>query len=315
MGTNATTVKWPNGHRFAFSIVDDTDSATLVNAKPVYDLLAGLGIKTTKTAWVFSGNGSSTDPGSTCEQRDYLDWLFSLQSQGFELAFHNAAPCSSTRQRTQSALIRFRELFGNRELLACNHGNCAENIYWGAARLSGWRQTVYKLLHNRKQAELFRGHISGDPLFWGDLCQQYVRYYRNFVYDEINALSVCPEQPYHDPARPYVNYWFTSTDGANLQLFLKNFTVTAFERLVEGGGLCIAYVHFAYGFVKDGLVDAEFRKRMEYLAGLSGWFAPVSRILDHLRNGATTRERVIPQHRLYQLERKWLLEKLFKGTT
>jgi hypothetical protein len=46
-------VKWPNGKSFAFTIVDDTDEATVNNVKPIYDLLYELGFKTTKTVWLF----------------------------------------------------------------------------------------------------------------------------------------------------------------------------------------------------------------------------------------------------------------------
>jgi len=42
-------IAWPNGKRFAFTIVDDTDWAAVERVKPVYDLLARLGLKTTKT--------------------------------------------------------------------------------------------------------------------------------------------------------------------------------------------------------------------------------------------------------------------------
>jgi len=315
MGGCQSKINWPNGHEFAFTIVDDTDSANLANVKPIYDLLASLGIKTTKTAWVFSGNGSTSDPGKTCEQPDYLAWLLCLQSEGFEIAFHNAAPCTSPRETTLTAITRFRELFGSGEFLACNHGNCGENIYWGDARLSGWRRSVYKLLTSHKQKHSFRGENLGDPLFWGDLCQKYVRYFRNFVFDDLDALSVCPEQPYHDPAKPYVNYWFTSADGANVRLFLKNFTAKAIERLAEAGGLCIGYVHFAYGFVERGIVNPEFRQRLEFLARLNAWFAPASEILDFLGEGRGPSQRIIHAKRLQQLEKRWLLEKLSKGTT
>ena len=40
---------WPNGKRFAFTIIDDTDKSTVENIKPVYDYLYSHGLKTTKT--------------------------------------------------------------------------------------------------------------------------------------------------------------------------------------------------------------------------------------------------------------------------
>ena len=45
------SVTWPDGHEFAFTIFDDTDWATVANAKPIHDLLAALGMRTTKIYW------------------------------------------------------------------------------------------------------------------------------------------------------------------------------------------------------------------------------------------------------------------------
>jgi len=306
---------WPKGHKFAFTIVDDTDCATIANVKPIYDLLAGLGMRTTKTVWMFPGQGEAVQGGATCEEKNYRDWVLQLQRQGFEIALHNAAPCTSPRDVTNLGLTRFRDTFGTEEILFCNHTHCLENIYWGDNRLSGWRCKFYNLATRGKRRDISRGHVVGDPLFWGDFCQQRVRYVRNFVFDELNALAICPEQPYHDPSKPYVNFWFTSADGNDLKCFLRNFTRDRFKRLEAVGGLCIAYVHFAYGFMENGTINSEFRKRMEFLASLDGWFAPASQVLDHLRQGAGMRDRTISPEKLGQLERKWLFEKLFKGTT
>src|SRR5581483_2133258 len=308
-------VTWPNGHQFAFTIVDDTDCATVENVKPVYDLLAQLGMKTTKTVWMFPGQGDPLREGSTCELQPYRDWVLTLQKAGFEIAFHNAAPTTSPRETTLRGLAKFHEVFGPGELLFCNHTRCRENIYWGDQRLSGWRRNFYNLATRGKRRDISRGHLEGDPLFLGDLCQKQVRYVRNFVFDELDALAVCPEQPYHDPAKPYVNYWFTSADGTNLKYFLKNFTVAKLKRVHDEGSLCIAYVHFAYRFTQDGKVNEEFRKRMEFIRSLNGWFAPASSVLDHLRHGANLNERSIAPDRLRKLERTWLFQKMLKGTT
>ncbi len=307
------SVAWPDGHEFAFTVVDDTDWATLPRVKPVYDLLAELGIKTTKTVWMFRGEGPAVNGGATCEEPDYVQWLWSLQRRGFEIALHNAAPCTSPGETTRLALARFHELFGGNGVLFCNHTLCKEAMYWGQARFSGARRLLYNLATRGRNRDISRGHVEGDPLFWGNLCQQRVRYVRNFVFDELNGLALCPEQPYHDPAKPYVNFWFTSADGGFIRTFLDNFTIPKLKRLQEAGGLCIAYVHFGRGFVANGKVHSEFRKRMEYLASLNGWFVPASQVLDYLRQGAGSRERTLAPKRLRELERKWLFNKLLRG--
>jgi hypothetical protein len=308
-------ISWPQGHRFAFTLVDDTDGAHVDNVKPVYDLVARLGMRTTKLVWMFQGESHATIHGSACDDPGYLAWVLALQQQGFEIGLHNAAPVTSPRERTYQALERFRALFGPQPLIHCNHTGCLEGIYWGEARLSGWRRPLYNLLTRGRRRGVFRGHIAGDPLFWGDLCQARVRYVRNFVFDALNTFAVCPEMPYHDPAKPYVNFWFASTEGPTLDSFLRHFTVQNIDRLVAEGGLCIAYVHFAKGFAPNGRVDPEFRKRLEYITAQDGWFAPVSGVLDYLRKNASRCERRIAPARLRQLELRWLLSKLTKGTT
>ncbi len=305
---NAT---WPNNYKFAFTIFDDTDSATLGNVKPIYDLLADLGMRTTKSVWVFKGQGVPWN-GTTCEDQEYLEWVLSLQRHGFEIALHNVAPSTSPRERTRQGLDRFRELFGKQTLIHCNHGWCRENIYWGDARLSGWRRTAYNVLSRGSRRNIFRGHLEGDPLFWGDLCRESVRYVRNFVFDELNTLAVCPEMPYHDPDRPFVNYWFASAHGGSLKKFVRNFTFQKLDRLVAEGGLCIAYIHFALGFARHGTVDAEFRRRIEYIASKGGWFAPVSVILDYLRGGTDPVARTISPERRHRLETAWLANKILE---
>ena len=308
-------VLWPNGHRFALTIFDDTDWATIENVKPVYDFLTEIGMRTTKSVWVFPGKGRQINGGSTCEDKQYLDWILYLNQSGFEIGLHNAAPGTSDREQTRVALERFRELFGKRKITCCNHTGCLESIYWGDARLSDSMRLVYNILTLGRNRGLFQGHDKESPLFWGDLCRKHVQYVRNFVYDGINTLSIVPEMPYHDLSKPFVNFWFASTEGSNLERFLRNFTFESIDRLEQEGGLCVAYVHFAAGFVQGGRLNAEFLRRMEYIAGKGGWFAPVGEVLDHLRKGAGRSDRMISPKRLRQIECRWLLSKTLKGTT
>jgi hypothetical protein len=303
-------ITWPGGHKFAFTIFDDTDWATMEKVKPVYDLLHSLGMRTTKSVWVFRGEEPPTNEGSTCEDVDYLRWVRSLQEQGFEIGLHNAAPGTSHREQTRLALDRFTELFGSKRIIHCNHADCRENIYWGDARLSGWRRALYNVVTRGRRRNSFKGHVRGDPLFWGDLCREKVNYVRNFVFSELNTLALCPEMPYHDPSRPYVNYWFASADAGGLSVFLDNFTREKIDRLVAEGGLCIAYVHFAAHFTEGGVVDPRFCERMEYVASLNGWFAPVSEVLDYLRDGQDPASRTISSKGLRRLETKWLAGRL-----
>lgn len=130
--------------------------------------------------------------GATCEDQDYLGWIHELQRQGFEIALHDAAASTSTGEVTCSAVQDFKRQFGNGQFLCCNHTGCRDGIYWGDARLSGWRRTVYNLATRGKRAGISRGHIESDPLFWGDVCRADVRYVRNFVFDDLDTPGVVP---------------------------------------------------------------------------------------------------------------------------
>src|SRR5205823_5027421 len=125
----------------------------------------------------------------------------------------------SPRAETIRGLERFRSLFGPDPITYSTHFENAEGMYFGPDRLSGVKRAVYGFYARRRHPWRFRGHIEGDEYFWGDLCRAHVKYVRNFVYPDINTLKACPEMPYHDPARTYVNYWFASSEGSMVGSF------------------------------------------------------------------------------------------------
>jgi hypothetical protein len=114
---------------------------------------------------------------------------------------------------------------------------------------------VYHLLTGRRTKGRFRGHVEGDPLFWGDVCRDRVTYVRNFVFAQADTLEACPFMPYHDPARPYVNYWFASSEGAHVESFIRTLSEKNQDRLERQGGACIMYTHFADGFTEQGRLN------------------------------------------------------------
>jgi hypothetical protein len=306
-------VEWPDGKNFAFTVFDDTDLATLHNVRPIYDLLAKLGLRTTKSIWPLKGNEVTVNDGDTCEDPAYLAWLQELKQVGFEIGYHMAASSTSDRQRTLLGLDTFEELFGENPTTMANHASCHENIYWGESRLTGWRRLVYNAVTRFHYKGRFRGHIEGDPLFWGDLCRERIKYVRGFVFPEINTLKVCPYMPYHDPLRPYVNYWFASSEGPDVVSFNKLLSESSLDRLEEEGGACIMYTHFGAGFYRDGQIDSRFAELMTNIASRNGWFVTVATLLDflHAKHG----HRVISPRERSTLERKWLGNKLFTGTS
>jgi len=307
-------IKWPEGKRFAFTVFDDTDLATLENVRPVYDFLAELGLRTTKSVWPLSGDlQKAAFPGETCDDADYCRWVQQLQEQGFEIALHNVTYHTSDRETTRRGLERFRELFGHDPKTCANHSRNAEALYWAEQRLSGIHVPLYGLLSLFRRWGRFHGHRPGHPLFWGDLCRRHIKYFRNFCYADVNTLRACPWMPYHDPKRPYVNYWFAATEGGRVESFVSALSERNQEQLEEQNGACIIYTHFALGFWQDGRLEPRFRRLMERLAQRPGWFVPVGTLLDYIleqrgHHELTDRQRSI-------LERRWLWDKLRLGFT
>jgi hypothetical protein len=308
---SSTNVPWPGGKRFAFSIFDDPDSQTPETTLAVYSLLRDLGLQTTKGVWPVAPVRKPSDHGATCGDSGYLRYCLELQRSGFEIGLHNVTSHTSTRAETQVGLNEFQRKFGTDPVTLAQHYFCEEAVYWGDQRLSGASRLAYNMFTRFQNNGRFQGHREGNPLFWGDLCRERIRYVRNFVFGEINTLRACPFFPYHDPARPFVNYWYCSSEAAVVSSFLKMLSEENQDRLEEDGGLCILYVHFGHGFVEGKHLHSHFHELLKRLARKNGWFAPVSTILNFLlhRND----NHVITDTERSVLERRWLLHKVRFG--
>ncbi len=305
-------ISWPEGKPFAFTIFDDPDSQTLEAGQAVYDMLADYGFRTTKGVWPVRGNGQPSDHGLTCADPRYRLWVRSLQAQGFEIALHNVTSHTSSRHEIRAGLERFAAYFGTRPRSMANHYFCDESLYWGDSRLTGFHRAAYNLLTAGRNRRKSHGHDPEHPCFWGDMCRETIQYVRNFVFGRINTLRACPFMPHYDPERPYVNAWFASSEGANVRSFNERLSESNQDLLEAEGGACIMYAHFGHGFHDGKRVNRRFRFLMERLARKSGWFVPVSELLDYLaaRRGIAT----ITDRDRRTLERQWLLHKVCYGT-
>ncbi len=308
------TIRWPEGKRFAFTVVDDTDESTLENTKPVYDLLDELGLRTTKTVWPLAPTRTPKYGGLTLEDDAYRAWVLDLQRQGFEIAIHGTTDHPSERPDVERGLDYFREVIGADPRMHINHDGQTEGIYWGDARLNQPLRSVYRLANRAaRQDRRNFGHVPGSPYFWGDLCRDRVEYVRNFVYSDINTLAQDPHMPYHDSSRPFVKYWFSGSNGAEIGPWLTLLSEANQDRLVAEGGACIAYTHFALGFVDDGKLNPQFESLMRRLAALPGWFVPASTLLDYLREQPGWQAHATPGH-LRRLQTRFLASRLRSGT-
>ena len=304
-------VTWPDGKRFAFTIFDDPDSQTLESGRPVYGLLAELGFRTTKGVWPIRGPGTPSDHGGTCAELEYRAWVKQLQAQGFEVGYHNATAHTSTREDTVRGLAAFVEYFGGNPAVMAQHYYCDESVYWGDLRLTGVHRALYNMLTRGRNRGRSYGHVPNHPYFWGDLCRERIKYMRSFVFADINTLRACPFFPYHDPLRPYVNYWYASSEGSGPRAFCERISEANQDRLEEEGGACIMYTHLS-GFVERGKVDNQFVALMKRLSGKKGWFVPISAVLDHLL--AQRADPVLTDRQRRQLERRWLYHKIRFGS-
>lgn len=298
-------IVWPETCDFAFTIVDDTDGATVKNVKPVYDYLYEKGLLTTKTCWVYPSR-DDVYTGESLEDENYRDFLLDLSEKGFEIGFHNAGSGGFKREETISAFERFREVFGFYPSIHINHSNNIENIYWGACRFSGIIKWIYKL---KRSSVKSLGHDAKSEYFWGDICKKNVKYIRNRTFNGINTLTEDPRLVYAEKGKDeYSNYWFSSSDGMRLEPFLKLLTKENVDKLEREKGLCIVYTHFAYDFVdEDGNLNEDFKKAIDYVASKNGWFVPAGEILDYVRA-----DREYKPSLIYQafMDIKWFIERI-----
>jgi hypothetical protein len=276
---------FPQSARFAFSILDDTDDATVENVRPIYDLLSELGLRTTKTAWPLDcPEGSRLYlAGETLGNSEYLAFVKGLIARGFEVAYHGATMETSTRERTERGLREFEALLGVAPSIYCNHGQNLENVYWGAARyrVAPIRLPI-ALMERLLGRPRYSGHVPGSPYFWGDLCLSRFRFVRNFTFSTLDYGSIAPSGPYRLKSTPWVQYWFNTADAPDAADFKRLVTPKNVKQLYERGGACIVSTHLGKRFVKGGRVDPEIEDTLRYIASLPGWFRPVSEVLELL---------------------------------
>jgi hypothetical protein len=283
-----STRQFPGGRRFAFTIIDDTDVATVENVAPIYALLEQLGMRTTKTVWPLRcpEGGGDFDSSQTLEDSDYRAFVLDLQRRGFEIASHGATMQSSDRARTQRGLDLMRATFGQYPAVHANHAANRENLYWGTRRVD---HPLVRAIYRRtlRSPDVFEGHVEGSPYWWGDLAQSHVRYVRNLTFETLNVARINPTLPYQDPRRPLVNWWFSAADAEHCVAFNRLLRSRAQDQLEREGGVAIVATHFGKGFVKDGQVHVETARLLQEMSRRPGWFVPVGELLDWLRDHGT----------------------------
>lgn len=304
-------MEFPNGKRFAFSILDDTDDSTVSNVAPVYALLRDIGMRTTKTVWpVGCPEGSRLFfAGETLEDRGHLRLTHELADAGFEIASHGATMESSDRERTLRGLEFLKMEFGAYPRLFCNHGFNRENLYWGDKRFQSRLVRPFVRFAPGNRSVTYHGDVERSPYFWGDQCLAHIQYVRNFTFRRLNMLDVNPEMPYRLGSTAYVNFWFSTSDAPDVGAFNRLLTRERIDELEEQGGVCIVSTHLGKGFASDGRLHQDTEPILQYIAKKSGWFVPVSDVLDYLRH-KQGRGNVLSGADCLKLELRYIADKL-----
>jgi hypothetical protein len=308
-------MRFPDGKRFAFTILDDTDDATLENVRPVYDRLRDLGFRTTKTVWPMDCPEGSRiySAADTLQRQDYLAYVRSLIEAGFELGSHGATMETSGRERTQQGLGFLEREFGFLPRVHANHGQNRENVYWGFERFqSPLIRPLISIVGQHPRGQ-FTGETEDSPHYWGDLCQAHFDYVRNFTFSTLNMLECNPEMPYRVASTPQVRHWFSTSDASDVNIFRRIVNRAALERLESAGGIGLISTHLGKGFAREGKLDPGVDETLRYLADRPGWYVPVSTLLDHLRDvGGSPILRGVG---LFRLELRYLLDQLRERLT
>ncbi len=275
---------YPPGYDFAFTITDDPDEGWLVEKRAVYEFLNSIGMKTSIGIWVFnnkrgSGNLKYYYQGVSLEDLEFLRYALDLKANGFELFLHTISGGNDLRDETIAGFEAYNNLFGEYPHHWVNHFTNYEDIYWGYKRFNN---PIMQVLYKTFKPDKFTGDEPQSQYFWGDYCHKYIKYVRGWATSDINTLKFNPSMPYHDPYKPYVQYWYACSDGANREMFNRLISSENVDRLIRENGTAIIYTHFASGFVdKKGNLNEETKKLLANVAiHKNGWFVPVNVILD-----------------------------------
>jgi hypothetical protein len=281
---------YPDGKNFAFTITADPDRNRLEKDKLIYDFFTEVGLRTTIAVWVKESTRSTGIPdipihipyGDSCERGDYLKYMQELQKRGFEIALHSVSSGNDYREETIKGYEKFKDYFGVYPNINIMHSTNLENIYWGKKVVENrLLRSIIGLFAGRSNFP-YAGEIPESLYFWGDILKEKTKYVRLWGTSDINTLKFNPSMPYHEQKKPYVNYWFSFSDGSTIDRFNQLLSEANISRLVNERGVSIVYVHFS-SFVKNGQLDRTFKRKIEKLTQQrDGWFVPASTILDRL---------------------------------
>lgn len=275
-------MRWPDGKKAAFTIIDDTDDAEMPRIAEIYDLLIAAGLRTTKTVWVYPVRDTEFFRGDCLsENEDYLSFIKNLIARGFEIGLHNVGSGDFTRPEILAGLELYKQLLGDYPHLHVNHSYNRDNIYGGDKRFSFPFDLIVRLLHGGYGG--FEGEIPTSAHYWGDLHKKHIKFSRSYEVAGLN-LAALVRFPYTDAKYSgCCNKFFPSVFCSNQDLFSTAVTEASVKQLIAEGGCSIVYTHLGYYHERGG-IDPGFVRALDVLKQHAGelWFAPVGEILEHM---------------------------------
>lgn len=268
-------------NKFNFTIVDDTDDATLENIKPIYDFLTQKNIFITKTVWVYPPRDKHSK-GDSLQCPKYTDYIKELHQRGFEIGLHNVGSGDFNRNEILAGIEEFKDKLGFYPKIHINHSYNKDSIYGGSKRFNWpFNWIVSKIYPQYRKG--FEGDNENSDFFWGDKHKEIIKYNRNHEFGFLNTLNIDRKTPYIDPKRSkYSNYWFSCSFAPNQNVFSRLLSKKNIDNLASSNGTAIVYTHFGY-FYKNGKIDEKFIESINYLkTKKNGVFIPVTDLLDKI---------------------------------
>jgi hypothetical protein len=241
--------------------------------------------KIRETDYYFADNSvKNIYSGATILDKTYCKYVLTLKKQGFEIALHNVSGGNNYRKEILKGLKVYYDVFGEMPKINTFHEKNKENLYCGKYKLD---IKLLRFIEAKFINSQYEGHFIDSVFFWGDIYKEFIKYTRLPFHNikNINTLKLNPSMPFYDNRRPYVNYWFASTDAADLSNFIKLLSDKNLSKLKKENGACIIYTHFSKGFAKKpGKKYIAEKKFVDILKNLSRyndlWLPTASEMLD-----------------------------------
>lgn len=272
---------WPNGKKFAFTIIDDCDNDRLDVINSIYNFLDDINIKTTKNVWIYPSRDTEMS-GNCLLDQNYRECILNLKSLGYEIGIHGVGAGDFKKDEIADGFEIFKEIIGDYPNIHTNHKGNKDGIYVEFNRYSKLFNKIYKnsKLKNIKSY----GDVYFSEYFWGNISKKYIKYIKDQEYNCTNIFKYDNYLPYVDRDRlEHSNYWFSCCDGYSYNKFNSIIDNRKIDQLIFERGLCIISTDFSRDFLDgNGEIGSTFRQNMEYISKRNGWFAPVTDILDYI---------------------------------